>query len=44
MSLAIESRGTSTIVMWHGMEGSTASAYMVSTAEKAFRDGFNVCA
>ncbi|HEX7720615.1 MAG TPA: alpha/beta fold hydrolase [Pyrinomonadaceae bacterium] len=31
-----------TIVMWHGMEGSTASAYMVSTAEKAFRDGFNV--
>jgi len=32
----------STIVMWHGMEGSTASAYMVSTAEKAFRAGFNV--
>ena len=31
-----------TIVMWHGMEGSTASAYMVSTAEKAFRAGFNV--
>jgi hypothetical protein len=31
-----------TIVMWHGMEGSTASTYMVSTAEKAFRDGFNV--
>ncbi|HMH43992.1 MAG TPA: hypothetical protein VK557_10955, partial [Pyrinomonadaceae bacterium] len=30
-----------TIVMWHGMEGSTASAYMVSTAEKAFRAGFN---
>src|SRR5438445_6813937 len=28
--------------MWHGMEGSTASAYMVSTAEKAFRTGFNV--
>ena len=31
-----------TMVMWHGMEGSTASAYMVSTAEKAFRGGFNV--
>ena len=31
-----------TLVMWHGMEGSTASAYMVSTAEKAFRAGFNV--
>jgi len=32
----------STLVMWHGMEGSTASAYMVSTADKAFRAGFNV--
>lgn len=31
-----------TLVMWHGMEGSTASAYMVSTADKAFRAGFNV--
>jgi predicted alpha/beta-fold hydrolase len=31
-----------TLVMWHGMEGSTASAYMVSTAAKAFRAGFNV--
>src|SRR5690242_17062396 len=31
-----------TLVMWHGMEGSTASAYMVSSAEKAFRAGFNV--
>ena len=31
-----------TLVMWHGMEGSTASAYMVSTADKAFRTGFNV--
>lgn len=31
-----------TLVMWHGMEGSTASAYMVSTAEKAFRAGWNV--
>ena len=31
-----------TLVMWHGMEGSTASAYMVSTAEKALRAGFNI--
>ena len=31
-----------TLVIWHGMEGSTASAYMVSTGEKAFRSGFNV--
>jgi predicted alpha/beta-fold hydrolase len=31
-----------TLVMWHGMEGSTASAYMVSTADKAFRVGFNI--
>jgi predicted alpha/beta-fold hydrolase len=30
-----------TLLMWHGMEGSTASAYMVSTAEKAFQAGFN---
>lgn len=31
-----------TLVLWHGMEGSAASAYMVSTADKAFRAGFNV--
>ena len=31
-----------TLLLWHGMEGSTASAYMVSTADKAFRAGFNV--
>ena len=31
-----------TLVMWHGMEGSTASAYMLTTAEKIFRAGFNV--
>jgi predicted alpha/beta-fold hydrolase len=30
------------LVMWHGMEGSTASSYMMTTAEKAFRAGFNV--
>src|SRR6266853_4113449 len=31
-----------TLVMWHGMEGSTASAYMLTTADKMFRAGFNV--
>jgi predicted alpha/beta-fold hydrolase len=31
-----------TLVMWHGMEGSTASAYMLTTARKAFHSGFNV--
>src|SRR6476620_3047936 len=31
-----------TLVMWHGIEGSAASAYMLSTAAKAFRAGFNV--
>jgi uncharacterized protein len=34
--------GAPTMVIWHGMEGSTASAYMLSTADKAFRRGFNV--
>src|SRR6476660_2673154 len=31
-----------TVVIWHGMEGSTDSVYMWSTASKAFRAGFNV--
>ncbi|HXT62200.1 MAG TPA: alpha/beta fold hydrolase [Pyrinomonadaceae bacterium] len=31
-----------TLVMWHGLEGSAASAYMLTTAAKAFRRGFNV--
>src|SRR5450432_1399795 len=31
-----------TLVVWHGIEGSTASGYMPSTADKAFRAGFNV--
>jgi predicted alpha/beta-fold hydrolase len=31
-----------TLVMWHGIEGSSSSAYMLSTAAKAFRAGFNV--
>ena len=31
-----------TLVIWHGMEGSTASSYMLTTADKAFRAGFNI--
>lgn len=31
-----------TMVIWHGMEGSTSSVYMWSTADKAYRGGFNV--
>lgn len=31
-----------TMVIWHGMEGSTSSVYMWSIADKAFRVGFNV--
>jgi len=31
-----------TLVMWHGMEGSSSSAYMLATADKAFRAGLNV--
>jgi len=31
-----------TLVLWHGMEGSVASAYMLTTSDKAFRAGFNV--
>lgn len=30
------------LVAWHGIEGSSASTYMLSTAEKAFLAGFNV--
>jgi predicted alpha/beta-fold hydrolase len=37
-----EPRQHPTMVLWHGMEGSTASGYMPSTAEKAFAAGFNV--
>jgi predicted alpha/beta-fold hydrolase len=28
--------------LWHGIEGSTASVYMIATADKAFRAGYNV--
>jgi predicted alpha/beta-fold hydrolase len=31
-----------TLVLWHGMEGSVASSYMLTTGDKAFRAGFNV--
>lgn len=31
-----------TVVIWHGMEGSANSIYMIATADKAFRSGFNV--
>ena len=31
-----------TIVIWHGIEGSTSSNYMQATAEKGFRVGFNI--
>jgi predicted alpha/beta-fold hydrolase len=31
-----------TLVVWHGMEGSTASSYMLTTADKMSRAGFNV--
>ncbi len=31
-----------TVILWHGIEGSTASVYMIATADKAFRAGYNV--
>jgi predicted alpha/beta-fold hydrolase len=31
-----------TLVLWHGLEGSSASAYMLTTAAKLFQRGFNV--
>ncbi len=31
-----------TLVLWHGMEGSTESIYMLAIAQKSFRAGFNV--
>ena len=35
-------REHATVVIWHGMEGSASSVYMIATADKAFRAGFNV--
>lgn len=37
-----ERQECATIVIWHGMEGSISSGYMLATADKAFRAGFNV--
>ena len=37
-----ESRRHPTLVAVHGLEGSSESGYMLGTAEKAFRRGFNV--
>jgi predicted alpha/beta-fold hydrolase len=31
-----------TLVMWHGLEGSATSPYMITTGAKAFARGFNV--
>jgi len=31
-----------TVVLWHGIEGSSDGVYMLATAQKAFRVGFNV--
>ena len=31
-----------TMIIWHGVEGSSESTYMLSTAEKSFSAGFNV--
>lgn len=31
-----------TMVIWHGIEGSSESTYMLSIAQKSFSDGFNV--
>ena len=37
-----DKKDRSTMVIWHGMEGSTSSVYMWSIANKAFSAGFNV--
>ncbi len=31
-----------TVIIWHGIEGSTESTYMIAMADKAFNAGFNV--
>ena len=30
------------MIVWHGIEGSTESTYMIALADKAFNAGFNV--
>jgi predicted alpha/beta-fold hydrolase len=37
-----DAKSCPTIVVWHGIEGSTASNYMQATAEKGFHAGFNI--
>ncbi|HJQ34339.1 MAG TPA: alpha/beta fold hydrolase [Pyrinomonadaceae bacterium] len=37
-----ERRNAPTLLLMHGLEGSTESLYMLGTAQKAFRQGFNV--
>lgn len=37
-----EPRNRPTIVAWHGIEGSSDSVYLLETAQKAYREGFNV--
>ena len=37
-----ERRKAPTLLLLHGLEGSTESLYMLGTAQKAFRQGFNV--
>jgi predicted alpha/beta-fold hydrolase len=37
-----ERRNAPTLLLLHGLEGSTESLYMLGTAQKAFRRGFNV--
>lgn len=35
-------RACPTLVVWHGIEGSTSSNYMLAMADKGFRAGFNI--
>ncbi len=35
-------KGHPTMIIWHGIEGSSESTYMLSTAQKSFSAGFNV--
>jgi predicted alpha/beta-fold hydrolase len=37
-----DAREHPTIILWHGIEGSTSSVYMLAVAEKAFPAGFNI--
>src|SRR4030095_11170116 len=31
-----------TLILWHGIEGSTSSVYMLATSDKAFHAGYNI--